>query len=75
MDFIYASESISAKFKPLLDQMLDLADQQDAFTEEEIREHLDTIIAAAYDTTATTLTFILILIGSHPDVQDKMYNE
>lgn len=55
--------------------MLDLADKQDAFTDEEIREHLDTIVAAAYDTTATAMTLILILIGSHQDVQDRIYKE
>ncbi|PZC72621.1 hypothetical protein B5X24_HaOG200034 [Helicoverpa armigera] len=62
-------------FVPLLDRMLDLADKQDAFTDDELREHLDTMVAAAFDTTVTALTYILILIGSHPDVQEKMYQE
>ncbi|XP_063896132.1 cytochrome P450 4c21 [Helicoverpa armigera] len=68
-------DSATEDFVPLLDRMLDLADKQNAFTDDDIREHLDTIVGAAYDTTATAVTFILILIGSHPDVQEKMYQE
>nr|XP_049705016.1 cytochrome P450 4C1-like [Helicoverpa armigera] len=68
-------KSATEDFVPLLDRMLDLADKQNAFTDDDIREHLDTIVGAAYDTTATAVTFILILIGSHPDVQEKMYQE
>ena len=58
-----------------MDQMLDLADKQDAFTDDEIREHLDTIVVAAYDTTATAMTYTLILIGSHPDMQERIHEE
>uniref|UniRef100_A0A2A4J337 Cytochrome P450 n=1 Tax=Heliothis virescens TaxID=7102 RepID=A0A2A4J337_HELVI len=68
-------ESGTESFVPLLDRMLDLADNQNVFSDEEIREHLDTVIGAAYDTTATVLTFILILVGSHRDIQDKMFLE
>ncbi|PZC72622.1 hypothetical protein B5X24_HaOG200035 [Helicoverpa armigera] len=68
-------ESATEDFVSSLDRMLYLADKQNAFTDDEIREHLDTIVGGAYDTTATSLTFILIVIGSHPDVQEKMYQE
>ncbi|XP_021197354.3 cytochrome P450 4C1 [Helicoverpa armigera] len=68
-------ESTTESFVPLLDRMLDLADKQNTITDDDIKEHLDTIVGAAYDTTATALTFILILIGSHPDIQEKMYQE
>nr|XP_021197354.2 cytochrome P450 4C1 [Helicoverpa armigera]WRX06000.1 CYP340H5 [Helicoverpa armigera] len=68
-------ESTTEGLVPLLDRMLDLADKQNVFNDDDIKEHLDTIVGAAYDTTATALTFILILIGSHPDIQEKMYQE
>nr|WIE06253.1 cytochrome CYP340AB1 [Spodoptera frugiperda] len=63
------------KFKPVLDQILQLVDEQHVFSDEEIREHLDTIVAAAYDTTSGTLTYILLAIGSHPEVQEKIFKE
>ncbi|XP_050553874.1 cytochrome P450 4C1 [Spodoptera frugiperda] len=63
------------KFQPLLNQLLELADTQDAFTDDEIREHVDTVVAAAYDTTATTITFVLIMLGTYPEVQNRVYKE
>ncbi|CAH1641546.1 unnamed protein product [Spodoptera littoralis] len=63
------------KFKPILDLMLHLADEKDAFTDDEIREHLDTFVAASYDTTSTALTYIMICIGSYKDVQEKIVEE
>nr|XP_049705018.1 cytochrome P450 4C1-like [Helicoverpa armigera] len=68
-------KSDADNFVPLLDRMLDFADKQDAFTDDEMREHLDTMVAAAFDTTVTALTYLLLLIGSHPDVQEKLYQE
>ncbi|XP_026729387.1 cytochrome P450 4C1-like [Trichoplusia ni] len=69
------SDSKSDKFKPLLDQMLELAENQDAFSDEEIREHLDTIVAAAFDTTATSMTYTLLVIGSDSVMQERIYKE
>nr|ULR85439.1 cytochrome P450 [Spodoptera frugiperda] len=63
------------KFKPFLNQLLELADTQDAFTDDEIREHVNTIVAAAYDTTASSITFALILLGTYPEVQNRVYKE
>ncbi|CAH1641548.1 unnamed protein product [Spodoptera littoralis] len=63
------------KFKPALDQMLQLADEHHVFNDEEIREHLDTFVAAAYDTTSGTLIYVLLAIGSHPEIQEKILKE
>ncbi|XP_026729502.1 cytochrome P450 4C1-like [Trichoplusia ni] len=71
----YEHLSTSDKFKPLLDQLLELADTKDAFTDDEIAEHLNTMVTAAYDTTAKALYFILILLGSHQDVQTRIFQE
>lgn len=65
----------AGKFKPVLDQMLRLTEEQDAFTDTDIREHLDTLVAAAYDTTSASLTFTLLLIGSYPEIQERIFNE
>ncbi|CAH0597770.1 unnamed protein product [Chrysodeixis includens] len=71
----YGQLSTSENFKPLLDNLLDLADTKDAFTDDEIKEHLNTMVTAAYDTTAKALYFIMILLGSHQDVQTRIFQE
>ncbi|CAH0697150.1 unnamed protein product [Spodoptera exigua] len=63
------------KFKPVLDQMLQMSHEQDVFSVDDIREHLDTLVAASYDTTSSALSFILLVIASYPEVQDKIYKE
>lgn len=66
---------IAGKFKPLLDQLLELADKQKAFTDDEIRNHLDTIVLATFDTTAAALSFALLFLGTYQDVQERAYKE
>nr|WIE06254.1 cytochrome CYP340AX8 [Spodoptera frugiperda] len=63
------------KFKPVLDQMLHMSQEQEVFTVSDIREHLDTLVAASYDTTSSALTFILLVIATYPEVQNRIYNE
>ena len=55
--------------------MLHLTEEQDSFTDTDIREHLDTLVAAAYDTTSAALTFVLIIIGSDQKLQERIFNE
>lgn len=65
----------SGKYKPLLDLLIHLADEQDVFTEDEIRVQLNTFVAAANDTTISMLQNILLALGSHPQVQERLYKE
>ncbi|XP_022827531.1 cytochrome P450 4C1-like isoform X2 [Spodoptera litura] len=68
-------DSITGRFKPVLDLLLHLADGEHAFTDDEIKEHLDTIVIASYDTTSTVLQTILLVLGTYPEVQERVYNE
>nr|QLI62193.1 cytochrome P450 44 [Streltzoviella insularis] len=63
------------KCKAFLDLLLELTVEKNAFTDREIREEVDTMIAAGHDTSATILMYTLILLGSHPEVQDKAFKE
>ncbi|KAJ0174625.1 hypothetical protein K1T71_009733 [Dendrolimus kikuchii] len=45
------------------------------FTNEELREHIDSITIAGNDTTALVISYALLLLGCHNDVQDKVYEE
>ena len=62
-------------YKSVLDQLLEAWETQESFSNERIRENVDTIIGAAYDTSTRAMTFCLLLTGSHPDVQAKIFQE
>lgn len=44
-------------------------------TEEMIRDEVDTFLAAGHDTTTWGLTWTLIHLGQHPDIQEKLLEE
>ncbi|CAH0697154.1 unnamed protein product [Spodoptera exigua] len=67
--------SVSGKFKPALDLMLHLSNEQYLLSDEEIRAHLNTFVAASYDTTSVAMQTVLLVLGSYPDTQDRVYNE
>ncbi|CAH0589025.1 unnamed protein product [Chrysodeixis includens] len=45
------------------------------FSNVELREHIDSITIAGNDTTALVISYTLLLLGSHQDVQDKVCKE
>ena len=61
-------------YKPFLDLLLELS-KHEALTDREIGEELDTVIAAGFETTSIQLTYILLQLGAHPEVQEKVYHE
>ncbi|CAH0697148.1 unnamed protein product [Spodoptera exigua] len=67
--------SVTGKFKPMLDLLLHLSDEESVLTDDEIREHLDSFVAASYDTTSSALKTMLLVLGSYPDVQERVYKE
>ncbi|KAJ8709621.1 hypothetical protein PYW08_009625 [Mythimna loreyi] len=61
-------------YEPLTHLILE-NQNKNAFTDHEISEELHTVMVAAYETTSNSLQTILIMIGSFPKVQEKMYEE
>ncbi|KAK9720578.1 Cytochrome P450 [Popillia japonica] len=55
--------------------MLEYSTKDPSFTEEHIREEVDTFMFEGHDTTATSITFALQAIARHPEVQRKIYEE
>ncbi|XP_048486599.1 cytochrome P450 4C1 isoform X2 [Plutella xylostella] len=49
--------------------------KESALTDKEIKDEVDTMVIAGYETSATQLMYAIILIGSHPEVQERVYNE
>ncbi|XP_075986683.1 cytochrome P450 4V2-like isoform X2 [Anticarsia gemmatalis] len=49
--------------------------ENNSLSDQEFKEELDTIVGASFETTAQLLEAILILVGSHPQVQERLYDE
>ncbi|CAG9569441.1 unnamed protein product [Danaus chrysippus] len=65
----------STKFKPFIQLLLELSHNTKVLTDDEIKEHIDTIIVSGSDTSGGTITYCMLLIGSYPHVQDKIIEE
>ncbi|XP_059057739.1 cytochrome P450 4c3-like [Achroia grisella] len=63
------------KFKPFLDILLDLRGTDPMLTDEQIKSEVDTIIVAGQETVATTLSYVFLMIGCKPRIQEKLYAE
>ncbi|CAH0721102.1 unnamed protein product, partial [Brenthis ino] len=63
------------KFKPFMDLLLELAIEKEAFNDREIREHVDTMIVGGHDTSASVLMYSMLLVGSYPHVQERIFEE
>ncbi|CAH0721107.1 unnamed protein product, partial [Brenthis ino] len=63
------------KFKPFMDLLLELAIEKGVFNDREIREHVDTMILGGHDTTASVLMYSMLLVGSYPHVQERIFEE
>nr|XP_015833599.1 PREDICTED: cytochrome P450-like protein isoform X1 [Tribolium castaneum] len=58
-----------------LDMILNKAIDGHIFSQEAIRGEVDTFMFAGHDTTATAISFILLCIANHNEVQDKIIEE
>ena len=43
--------------------------------DQEIRNHVDTLLFAGQDTTAAVLMYTMLVLGSYPKVQEKLFAE
>ncbi|CAH2043076.1 unnamed protein product, partial [Iphiclides podalirius] len=61
--------------KSFLDILLEMREADSTLTEEQIKHEVNTIVLAGQETAASALNFILIVLGSRPDVQGKLYSD
>ncbi|CAH0694623.1 unnamed protein product [Spodoptera exigua] len=52
-----------------------LLERKLAFSNVELREHIDSITLAGNDTTALVISYALLLLGMHQDAQEEVYKE
>nr|XP_029732623.1 cytochrome P450 4C1-like [Aedes albopictus] len=73
---VKAEETDGRKPQIFLDKLLELAvENKQQLSKDDIPEHLDTIIFAGNDTTATTMSNLLLMLAMHPDIQERVYQE
>ncbi|PZC78322.1 hypothetical protein B5X24_HaOG200047 [Helicoverpa armigera] len=68
------SPTTGLRYKGFLDLLMDLS-ADGAFTETEVRDQIEAILTTGFETTATQLTFTMLLLGAHPEIQDKLCKE
>ncbi|EZA59707.1 hypothetical protein DMN91_003545 [Ooceraea biroi] len=65
----------SKKRQALLDLLLDISQNGTVLTDKDIREEVNTFMYAGHDTTATSISWALYVLGRHPEYQEKILNE
>ncbi|XP_046425588.1 cytochrome P450 4C1-like isoform X1 [Neodiprion fabricii] len=58
-----------------LDHLLNLPRDKKTLTDDEIRDEVHSIVLPASDAPAITVSFVMLMLASHPDLQDKVYEE
>ncbi|KAK9873305.1 hypothetical protein WA026_021797 [Henosepilachna vigintioctopunctata] len=70
-----ASVNGKRKFESFLDLFIQLSDEKGSLSDEELKDEVYTIMTAGSDTTATSTSFCLLILGMYPEVQAKVYEE
>ncbi|RZC35262.1 p450 domain containing protein, partial [Asbolus verrucosus] len=64
-----------AKKKVLLDHLIDLTYKEGNWSDKELKEEIKTIITAGSETTASTVGYVLTILGMRQDIQDLVLEE
>jgi cytochrome P450 family 4 len=65
----------SSNDKNYLSNLIKATEKEGKWTDEEMMEETQTMIATGSDTTAITLSFATIMLAMHQDIQEKLYKE
>ncbi|VVC44950.1 Hypothetical protein CINCED_3A014120 [Cinara cedri] len=68
-------ENKKKRLKVFLDILLELREAGENLTDEDIKYQLATILSTGYESTTITVSFCLLLLAMHQDIQDKVYDE
>ncbi|XP_041469495.1 cytochrome P450 4V2-like [Lytechinus variegatus] len=71
------SEPITGQRKRIafLDLLLQMHREDPSFTLKDIREEVDTFMFEGHDTTSSAISWALLLIGQHPEIQARLHDE
>lgn len=68
------TQDYSGEQKPFIDLLIEIAEEK-GLSDMEVIHELATFIAAGHDTVPYTLLYTLMCVGSHPPVQQRIYEE
>lgn len=77
-DYIVSCEKLKANSTnqiPYLELLLKLCDEEKTITEEQVRAEIDSALDAGYSSSSIATGLLLSLLGRHPEIQEKLYNE
>ncbi|XP_047003514.1 cytochrome P450 4C1-like [Schistocerca americana] len=58
-----------------LDMLLDASENGQKLNDKELQEEVDTFMFEGHDTTSVAMSWVLVLLGHHPDIQEKVFAE
>ncbi|XP_046828273.1 cytochrome P450 4C1-like [Vespa crabro] len=67
--------NLEPKLRTLLDLLFELSHERGKYSEQGIRDEMNTIIIPGSGTSATTISFVLLMLATFPEIQDKVYEE
>ncbi|CAL1293278.1 unnamed protein product [Larinioides sclopetarius] len=70
------NQTVEAKVrKPFLELLLEYHLKDPSFTEQDIKEHVDTIMFGGHETTATVMSWVLYCLGIYAEAQQEVHEE
>ncbi|KAI4468357.1 cytochrome p450 family 4 [Holotrichia oblita] len=61
--------------KAFLDLLIEASGDGTILTHQQIREEVDTFLFEGHDTTTASICWTIFLLGLHPEIQERVYNE
>nr|XP_050868883.1 cytochrome P450 4C1-like [Vespula vulgaris] len=58
-----------------LDLLFESSHEEGKYSQQDIRDEINTMIIAGSDTTTTTISFVFLMLASFPDIQNEVYEE
>ncbi|XP_049938560.1 cytochrome P450 4C1-like isoform X7 [Schistocerca serialis cubense] len=58
-----------------LDMLLDASENGQKLNDQELQEEVDTFMFEGHDTTSVAMSWVLMLLGHHPGIQEKVFAE